>query len=156
MPIISIFNENGYNKVGILAKSDGIRFDFKAKFLYGTKTEFKVSAILYNDNKDTAYFLSSSCDGEQYSLQYDSSKFYLAPRIFCNASFPRIYTISPYDKFDFIAYFKTKAKVNEIKLGFDFYQVSKQLKVNNTSKINIHNRTEIDKNIIWSGIHGVQ
>ena len=45
-----------------------IKFDFIAKKIDSTYGIVEIKGTLSNDNKDTVYFLTSTCDGLQYSL----------------------------------------------------------------------------------------
>ena len=107
--------------------------------------------ILFNDNTDTVYFLSSTCDGEQYSLRYDTAKFVLTPFMNCNASYPIIIKIAPRGQHDFQAHFRCSSKETKIKLGFDFYSVDKSFDLTNKNSgdINIFNRPKDKQTIIW-------
>jgi len=129
-----------------------IRFDFTAKSNKDSFPYLEINASIYNDNQDTVYFLTTSCFGEIYSIKYDTAKFDLQPLLTCNASFPTIEKIAPNGRFDFQAYFRCKAKINNIKLGFDFYAVDKSfdLKSIDENIFQIHNRPDSDLNIIWA------
>jgi hypothetical protein len=61
------------SKVDVLHKTDtttatneikDIRFVFKARRINTFKETIEIKATLYNDNRDTVYFLTSTCDGE--------------------------------------------------------------------------------------------
>jgi hypothetical protein len=129
-----------------------IRFEFSVVRINTFQETIEVKASLFNDNADTAYFLSSSCDGEQYSLRYDTAKFVLTPFINCNASYPRLIKIAPKGQHDFQAHFRLSTKETKIKLGFDFYTVDKSydLKNKNLGEINIFNRPKDLQTIIWA------
>jgi hypothetical protein len=144
-----LFSFNGKSQ---FVKHSNIKFDFRVEKLTEYKETLKVYGTLYNPNKDTVYLLTTSCDGMQYSLQYDSVKFFLAPFMLCNASWPLIAKIPPEDKLDFIAHFKSLGKNNEIKIGFDLFEVEKSFDISNKN-LNIFNRNEKDKNIIWADVH---
>ena len=135
-----------------LTKHGNIRFDFWAVKLSQFKETIKIYGALYNPNADTVYILTTSCDGMQYSLQYDSTKFNLTPFLLCNASWPIIAKIPPEGKLDFTAHFKILNKSDEIKLGFDLYEVEKSFDINKTS-LKILYRNNKDKNVIWADVH---
>ena len=126
---------------------DQVQFDFKANYI-NTNT-IEITASLYNDNSDTVYLLTSTCDGMQYSLQYDTLKFILTPFLNCNASYPSIAKISPKGHIEFKAQFRCKLKEREISLGFDFYQVEKSFDLTKIKLYNIYNRPAKGKNIKW-------
>ena len=126
---------------------DKVQFDFKANYI--NTITIDITASLYNDNTDTVYFLASTCDGMQYSLQYDTSKFILKPFLNCNASFPTIAKIPPKGHIDFKAQFRHKLKESGITLGFDFYQVEKSFDLAKIKLYNIYNRPDKDKKIKW-------
>lgn len=131
---------------------ENIRFDFTAERINTFKETIEIKASLFNDNIDTVCFLSSSCDGEQYSLCYDTAKFVLTPFINCNASYPRLMKIAPKGQYDFQAHFRCSSKETKIKLGFDFYSVDKSLDLTNKKlgEINIFNRPEDKQTIVWT------
>ncbi len=130
----------------------GIRFAVKAGRINTFKETIEIKATLYNDNIDTAYFLTSTCDGEQYSLRYDTTKFELTPFMNCNASFPRIGKIAPKGQYDFQAHFGCSSSETKIKVGFDFYSVDKSFNLNNRNlgNLNIFNRPLDEQTIIWT------
>ncbi len=94
---------------------ENIRFDFKVARINNFKETIEITATLFNDNTDTAYFLSSTCDGEQYSLRYDTSKFVLTPFLNCNRSIPKIIKIAPKGHHDFQAHFSCNSTETKIK-----------------------------------------
>ena len=108
----------------------------------------EINASLFNDNADTAYFLSSSCDGEQYSIRYDTAKFVLTPFMNCYASFPRLMKIVPKGQFDFKAHFTCRSDENKIKLGFDFYSVDKSIDFTKITLSDVLDRLEHEQVII--------
>lgn len=122
-------------------------FDFTAT---QSENELKIEAFLENKGNETVYLLTTTCEGEQYSIKFDSTQLDLAPKILCNASFPKLDSILPKQKHYFTTYFWTKTKVEKLKLGFDFFQVEKEYKIPKNININIFNRPENEQNIIWS------
>ncbi len=102
---------------------ENIRFDFTAALDDSASRTYEIRATLFNDGTDTAYFLSTSCEGESYSLRYDTTRFVLTPRILCNASFPRIIKIAPRGQHDFKTYLRCIGNNSTIRMGFDFYSV---------------------------------
>jgi len=130
----------------------GIRFYIKAGRINTLKETIEIKAIIYNDNIDTAYFLTSTCDGEQYSLRYDTAKFELTPLMNCNASFPRVVKIAPKGQYDFQAHFRCSSSETKIKMGFDFYSVDKLIDLTNKNlgNLNIFNRQQNKQTIIWA------
>ncbi len=131
---------------------ENIRFDFSAGRINTFKETIEIKATLYNDNSDTVYFLSSTCDGEQYSLRYDTAKFMLTPFLNCNASYPKIIKIGPNGQHDFQAHFRYNSMETKIKLGFDFYSVDKSFNLTNKNlgDINIFNRPKDKQTIVWA------
>jgi hypothetical protein len=128
---------------------ENIRFDFTAGRINTFKETIEIKATLYNDNADIIYFLSSSCDGEQYSLRYDTGKFVLTPFLNCNANYPRIMKIAPKGEYDFQAHFRCSSNETKIKLGFDFYSVDKSFDLNKITLADIHGRKEKLQTTIW-------
>jgi hypothetical protein len=144
-------NVAGSDKLDIRA-NENIRFDFSSVRINTFQETIEIKASLFNDNIDTVYFLSSTCDGEQYSLRYDTAKFVLTPFKNCNASFPRLMKIAPKGQYDFQAYFSCSSKEAKVKLGFDLYSVDESfdLKNKNLGYINIFNRPKDKQTIIWA------
>lgn len=136
-------------------KTANIQFDFSAKHIKSHKNRYvrdatiEINASLFNNNKDTTYFLSSSCDGDQYSLKYDSSKFNLTPYMVCNASFPVVQSIPPKGHYNFQAHFSSHNNQTKIKLGFDFYLVDKSFDINN-KHLTIIKRPQNKQTILWA------
>jgi len=82
-----------------------------------------IDAKLENTGNDSVYFLNISCDGTQYFLRYDTSKYQLSPFIFCNRSYSYATKIPPKGAFYFRARFESKIKEKDIKLGFNFIEI---------------------------------
>lgn len=141
----------GTDKTEIKADKN-IRFDFSTGRINTFQETIEIKASLFNDNIDTIYFLSSTCDGEQYSLRYDTAKFLLTPFINCNASYPIIIKIAPKSQHDFQAHFRCRNAETKIKLGFDFYLVDKSFNLTskNLENINIFNRPKDKQIIVWA------
>lgn len=129
---------------------ENIRFDFTAGRINTFKETIEIKATLYNDNADTVCFLSSSCDGEQYSLHLDTAKFILTTFLNCNANYPRLMKIAPKEQHGFQAHFRCSSKETKIKLGFDFYSVDKSLDLNKITLADIHGRNEKEQTVIWT------
>jgi len=144
-------NVAGSDKTEIKAK-ENIRFDFSAGRINTFQESIEIKASLFNDNIDTVYFLTSTCDGEQYSLRYDTAQFVLTPFLNCNASYPRLIKIAPKGQHDFQAHFRCSSIETKIKLGFDFYSVDKSFDLTNKNlgHINIFNRPKDKQTIIWA------
>jgi hypothetical protein len=144
-------NVAGSDKTEIKVK-ENIRFDFSAGRINTFQETIEIKASLFNDNIDTVFFLSSTCDGEQYSLRYDTAKFVLTPFMNCNASFPRLMKIAPKGQYDFQAHFSCSSKETKVRLGFDFYSVDKSFDLTNKNlgNINIFNRPKDMQTIIWA------
>ena len=130
--------------------NENIRFNFSVENLDTFKESFEIKATLFNKTEKSKYFLSSTCFGEQYSLQYDRTKFELAPNIHCNASFPKIIEIKPNQQHDFKTQFKYNGVITKMELGFDFYSVDKTFKLSNTSLEDIFNRPKDKRTVIWA------
>src|SRR5688572_3060796 len=77
------------------SQKQGVQFRFTAINDPEFQSLIKVSATLYNSTVDTIYFLSTSCDGRQYSLQYDTLTFDLVPFLQCTVNYPIIDKIPP-------------------------------------------------------------
>lgn len=129
---------------------ENIRFDFSVVRINTFEDTIEIKASLFNDNAYAVYFLSSTCDGEQYSLRYDTTKFQLTPFLNCNASFPKLMKIAPKGQYDFQAHFRCSSKETKIKLGFDLYSVDKSLDLNKFTLADIHGRNEKEQTVIWT------
>lgn len=114
----------------------------------------EVEAILFNDNPDTIYFLSTSCKGVQSLLQYDTTKFTLILFRKCNSSYLCVDTIKPYGQLEFKTHFKNLTNEFKIKLGFDLYQVDKSFDLKKHSKpatdLKKVYKEDSEKSIIWA------
>jgi len=130
--------------------SDNVRFDFKASNMVNFKETIEINATLFNDNLDTIYFMTSSCDGMQYSLEYDTTKFDLTPFMHCNVSYPMIGKIPPNGKLDFDAHFRFKEKATSIKLGFDFYRIDKSFDLRKIKLHDVYYRPDNVKIVLWT------
>jgi hypothetical protein len=133
-----------------------IRFDFSASRINTYKETIEIKASLFNDNTDTVYFLSSSCDGAQYSLHYDRTKFVLTPFLNCNVNYPILIKIAPKGQYNFQAHFRCSSKETKIKLGFDFYPVDKSFDLNKISLAGVHGRQEKEQSIIWTDVKTIE
>jgi hypothetical protein len=88
-----------------------------------TEDKFKLNCSLLNNNKDTVYLLTRTCDGLIYHLQFDTSRFDLFPLRYCNASFPVIEKLPPDSVLKFDAVISMKGKQKSFRAGFDFIRV---------------------------------
>ncbi len=127
-------------------ENENVLFDFSATRVDSFKETIEIKAYLYNNSSDTISFLTTTCDGEQYLLQYDTLKFRLKPFMNCNASYPRIQRINPKEKYEFLAHFGASSDETKIRIGFDFYQVDKSFDLKKISLNDIINRPK--KNIL--------
>ena len=144
-----LFSHTGRSQ---LPHHSNIKFDFSVAKLLGSSEIIEVLGTLYNPYKDTIYFLSTSCDGMQYSLQFDTAGFILWPDVICNSSHPIIVKIIPEGRVEFKAHFKLKEKSKAIRLGFDFYEVNRTFYVDNR-RWRIYKRSSKKQNILWANIH---
>ena len=157
-----------------ISSNDSIRFDFSAKWIVGWDVEreyiiggrimragtIEVNATLYNDNTDTVYFLSGTCDGDQYKLWYDTTRFSLNPFRNCNANFSVITAIPPKGQHHFQAHFKAHLHTTKIKLGFRLYQFDRGYDLSKLNLLDIYvymhsyymsfYRAEMEGKIIWA------
>ncbi|MES2545007.1 MAG: hypothetical protein V4548_08990 [Bacteroidota bacterium] len=127
-----------------------VRFDFTAERINTFPEGIEIKGTLYNDSNEDVYFLTTSCDGTQHSLRYDTTKFSLQP-LLCNSSYTIIMKIEPKGRYDFKTHLEGDIKENKIKLGFDFYSVDKYFDIRNKSQasLNIFNRPEGEQTIVW-------
>ena len=138
-------NPNNFEKI-----NQDVKFDFTIKKSNDTNQIIYINATLFNNNTDTIYFLSSSCEGDQYSLRFNNEKFDILSFIHCNVSYPRMRKIAPKGQYDFGTYIKYSDNETKIKLGFDFYPVDKSIDLKAISLANIHHREEGKQTIIWA------
>ena len=90
-----------------------IRFDFTATRNKTNSTIIEIIGTLYNDNIDTVYFFTHTCDGDQYLLRYDTARFELTHFMICNALFPKKQYIAPKSHYDFL-YILNSLKTKQI------------------------------------------
>jgi hypothetical protein len=126
-----------------------LRFTFTAERQSQEEESIDIAARLYNDHADTVYLLTSTCEGEQYSLCYDTAKFKLMPRMLCNASYPKLIKIPPFGKHDFQTQFRSKRDESNMRLGFDFYSVDASFNIDKITLDEIHGRQGKEKDILW-------
>jgi hypothetical protein len=126
-----------------------IKFDFAAKNINSPRQPVEVNATLYNEKTDTIFFLTTSCDGGEEWLSYDTTKFVLTPFWACQGTYLIIEKIAPNGQYKFKAHFENKAQSSTIKLGFDFYKVDKNFDLEKADS-NIPYDKQREKNIIWS------
>lgn len=130
---------------------DNVEFDFK--LTKGPKNiipDYEFKGSLKNNNNDTVYFLSQTCHSEYASLEYDESMFSIWTGITCYVSNSIIYRIAPNEAHSFEAKIWNKQNAKTIKIGFDFYAVTKDFRLNTDDNINIFDRPQEDKTIIWA------
>ena len=137
-----------YSESSEMNIKENIHFYFSVEDLDTFKESIKIKATLHNTTSNSIYFLTSTCFGEQYSLQYDKIKFELIPIIQCNASYPKIIEIKPNGQHDFKAYFKYNGVIKKMYLGFDFYSVDRTFKLSNVSLNDIFSRTKDKKTVL--------
>lgn len=127
-----------------------IGFDYVATRLDKQKDMIEVKGFLVNDNPDTAYFLTTTCNGEQYSLVIDTLKYEVVPVKDCSESAPVLKSIPPRSRYTFEAKLKTTARDEKIRLGFDYFTAERGMAVNGRTHNAIHNRLPQDKYILWT------
>jgi tetratricopeptide (TPR) repeat protein len=148
-------NAEAKKQKAIITKTEGIRFDFEIVSV--NKDIIEIKASLFNDNSDTAYFFSTTCGGEIYSLRYDTAQFErpcyseFGLIIECCGSMPIIIKIIPKGRHDFGVLFKNIGNENKMKLGFDFYSVDKSFDLTKIKNANaIYRRPNKEQTIIWA------
>ena len=145
-------DEVSHDEFEVVPVSSKVRFEFETEKIDPSEFFFasiKINASLINDSEDTVFFLTTTCYGEQYSLQYDTSYFDIINLVFCNVNNPETQSIAPKKKHTFSTYLKNKKDTSVIKLGFDFYQVKRNLDMKEIFTTNIHHRLDENKSIIW-------
>lgn len=129
---------------------NGIRFEVFAQQSANRDAPVAVTCSLFNDNSDTAYFMTSSCAGEAYSLQYDTALFWLSPSINCNASWPCLKKIAPNDTLVFETWFGNRKNKTAIKLGYDFFKVKSTFNAETLTLADVHHRPVENRTIVWA------
>lgn len=133
------------------ANNEGnIKFDFSLSNKSSVKGGIKVKASLLNQGSETVYLLTTTCDGEQHALQFDSVNFDLIPLILCKASRPKVVKIAPGAQHNFYAHFKSKAMAKNLKLGFDFTAVDASFDINSASVADINAKAAKNKRTLWA------
>ena len=129
----------------------GIRFQVALKQSTASGL-YEFNAVLVSDRVDSTYFLTSTCEGELYSLRCKERQLALVPRVSCNASYPKLVVIPPQGSYSFVAAFQKPEKSDSLILGFDFHELARsdlQL-VDSFSLGEIHNRPSSRQTIIWA------
>lgn len=142
--LINPYEKDNNNPAG------NVSFDYTATRLDKSNHMIEIKASLVNDNNDTLYFITTSCNGEQYSLVFDTLKYRVEPLVECNAVVPIIKRIPPKGRFTFQAKLKTTALDEKIRLGFDLFKAERGTSFSERSFNEIHNRSVDLKNIIWT------
>jgi len=127
-----------------------ISFDYVASRLDKQKDMIEVKGFLVNDNPDTAYFLTTSCNGEQYSLVIDTLKYAVEPLMDCTGSVAVLKSIPPRSRYAFQAKLRTTTRDEKIRLGFDYFNAEKGMALESRTHADIHHRLPQDKNILWT------
>lgn len=128
-------------------------FDFSAQRINTYKETVEILGSIINPGEDTVYFLTTSCDGEQYSLVFDTMLLALTPTLFCNFSMPQIGKIAPKSNFNFMARFHCSSSLSNMKLGFDICLIDKSyttMRQEEWNKIRIFNRPPENQHILWA------
>lgn len=136
-----------------VAKTENLTFDFLAQRINTYKETVEILGSVINIGEDTVYFLTTSCDGEQYSLVFDTTLFALTPTLFCNFSMPQIGKIAPNSNFNFMARFHCSSSQSKMKLGFDICLVDKSyttMRRVELDEIRIFNRPPENQYILWA------
>lgn len=128
-------------------------FDFSAQRINTYKETVEILGSIINPGEDTVYFLTTSCDGEQYSIVFDTTHFTLTPTLFYNFSLPQIGKIAPKSNFNFMARFHCSSSQSKMKLGFDICLIDKSyttMRQEEWNKIRIFNRPPENQFILWA------
>jgi hypothetical protein len=124
------------------SKSDNssakVKFDFKAEYFDGQPEFVEVNCFLYNGGVDTIYLLTSTCDGIQYALQYNTSMS-IWPTLNCNSSYPMVEKIPPKGSLNFKSHFRILKKTDHIDLNFKLKAIEKGLDVSKLSLTDVYN-----------------
>ncbi len=142
---------------------NNIIFSFKAStvpawgFSNSDSTDIEVTCSLTNPNSDTVYFVSTSCYGPRFYLQYENSLFGNYSTVTCPSMSFIIEKIPPGDRIEFTTHFYRKKPSKELILGFDFFEVDKDLKEEDIYKFKLvpwrPKRKPKHQNILWADIH---
>ncbi len=130
-----------------------IVFDYTISKTTRKNSLTKFDITLSNYNKDTVYFLSMSCDGLGYNLNYDTAKMTLFPHFYCNVSYLIIQKIPPNGVLKFDANFIIRTNDKKIALSFNMRKVDKDYDVNTDSKGNTKNPEKIETIILKAEDH---
>jgi hypothetical protein len=142
---VTLFADTAVDKA-----EENIRFEFTVASIDTANKTFEVNAALYNDNIEPIYFLTTTCEGEQYSLQYDTANFELTPFLLCNASFPLLVKIESKAKHNFRAHLRLISNETKIKLGFNINLVGKLFGVTNKNLANIKGGPKDSTILLWA------
>lgn len=125
-----------------------IHFEYSAKFVDLNNRRIEVTAHLFNDNDTAAYFLTGTCDSDQYWLNYDTSQVTLTATIQCNASYPILAEIKSDSGYLFKATFFNKSNSTNLQLGFYFYGMNRPQELDNLNWIDCARLIRHEKNLI--------
>jgi hypothetical protein len=126
-----------------------VRFDFTASRLIEQPDIIEVKAWLINDLADTVYYVSTSCNGEQYALEFDTVKYTVIPLMDCDVDTSVVRIIPPLSRHTFEARLRASTKDERIRLGFDFFRTQKGTTVTGMTSDRIYGN-DTDNNILWA------
>lgn len=120
--------------------------------VFGDEKLKRVKCVLYNDAPNTVYYLNKTCNALEYYLKFEPNNSEVHPNVLCNASFPIISSIPPYDSIVFVTQIKTPGNT---KIGLDFRQTNVFIPFDRLQKqpeiIEDFYRSKTNpSNIIWS------
>jgi len=129
---------------------DSVKFDIKIYPVEVRMYDYEIEARLFNKNVDTVYFLSMSCFGDKDLLEFDTAEYKVIDFTTCPVSNPTICKIAPDSSYKFNFRMSAKQDANTLKVGFDLFAVNKDFVLEFGNQINIIERPQEEKNIIYS------
>ncbi|MFT5725197.1 MAG: hypothetical protein ACI9JN_002321 [Bacteroidia bacterium] len=111
----------------------------------------QVKCVLHNNAPNTVYYVNQTCNALEYYLIFEPNS-EVWPYMVCNASFPIISSIAPYDSIVFMTQIQTPGNT---KIGLDFRQTNVFIPFDRLQKQpelieDIFRSKTNTSNIIWS------
>ena len=143
-----------------LRKQKRIRFEISAKEElipqkqeFGTKSfPIEVSGSLINFSNDTVFYLSNFCTPHKSQIEFNQSEFEKRSAGCVGGYWAELFKILPNEKSDFTMNFRREGKQEQIKLGYDLFEVPADFDLSCIKLLNIKYRKRPDnhKNLLWA------
>ncbi len=142
-------NTSKNKKLTSFYKSENrVKFDFTATRLDST---IQIDARIINTGYETIYYVTSSCNGELYSLVIPNDEAQLLKTTDVTCCMLLKKSIIPKGEINFKAYLHNDIELETILMGIDFFEVNSTFKLDSALAVglNIYDRPTEKERIIW-------